>query len=400
MNPTVRSLVLSAVDWDELCPWLKIRKCLQLAFSKRLLLIATVHLLTVSIWLAVAFGWFTVLEDFLKAGSPISAYVPHAVSVLENPTVTNAFSEDVAVFTSDADASLSRFMEDIAENSVLNQEQNLNQEQGQARNQNQGQEETKESVSKISVGAFVNRTFATLYAILSTLALWLTIARLTALKITREYRSSIRAEMKFAVKKIPSVLGALLIIVLGLTLLALPLLLGRLILSYDWFCLASVWAGMTPALLVYSTFLFLILAGCALGIFFIPSVLATENSDAFDAISRSYAYSLQKLLRLPFYLLAVVLFGIPGFLLMVFCVVSILTLYLWGTGAAIFQSPLIQLCLYGFSWTVSAFLFVYFIASFEAVYLLLRRDVDAVELDVVWLPEPQGVPTPKLPNLE
>jgi len=379
-------LILSAVDWDELCPWIQIRKCLQLAFSKRLLFIVTIHLLTVSIWLAAAFGWFSgkkVLEDFLRDGSLISAYVPRPAAFCVNRPSEGISPDEAAGLKEDSPLAL--LVDESAERPVLI---------------SKPEPASAHSASQSSIAVCANRGFSVLYAVLSTLLLWMTIARLTALKISREYRSSIRSEMKFALSKIPSVIGAVFIILAGLFLLSLPLLLGRGFLFWDWFHSAAVWAGLTPLALIYATFFFLILSGCVLGIFFIPSVLVTENSDAFDAISRSYAYSLQSLLRFAFYVLAAILFGVPGFLLMVFCVVSILWLYLFFSGVGIFGSPVIQLCLYGFSWAVSAFLFIYFFSAAQAIYLLLRRDVDSVELDAVWLPEPQGVPIPKLPKLE
>ncbi|MCR5164301.1 MAG: hypothetical protein K6C40_09820, partial [Thermoguttaceae bacterium] len=81
----LRSLILSAVDWDVLCPWLLLRKSLKNAFTFRLLFVTTLHLLVVSLWLAAAFGWFSAsrkVSDFLQTYSPISAYVPHTTEVL------------------------------------------------------------------------------------------------------------------------------------------------------------------------------------------------------------------------------------------------------------------------------------------------------------------------------
>ncbi|MCR5162800.1 MAG: hypothetical protein K6C40_02160, partial [Thermoguttaceae bacterium] len=53
-----------------------------------------------------------------------------------------------------------------------------------------------------------------------------------------------------------------------------------------------------------------------------------------------------------------------------------------------------------FSWVVSAYAFLFFVSAVQGIYLLLRRDVDAVELDAIWLPDPQGVPAPSLPELK
>ena len=152
--------------------------------------------------------------------------------------------------------------------------------------------------------------------------------------------------------------------------------------------------------LIYAAFYFFFLLGAGIGAFFIPSVLVTEHSDAFDALSRSFSYALQRPLRFVFYVLAALFFGVLGLLAMVVFATGILLLYKSSIGVLAVENPASSAMLYAFSWVVSAYFFLFFVSAVEGIYLLLRRDVDAVELDAIWLPDPQGVPTPSLPELK
>ena len=439
MNPTVHSLVLSAVDWDEVCPWLLFRKCLRLAFSFRLLLLTTLHLILVSLWLAAAFGWFTssrTVEDLLKDYSCITAYVPHTQSAFPSGTheirqgtqgaistqlsageipAGNVLSEEktgddlrlemLTVLEMDAPAERTQ-SETVLESPHPSENKtasvpstNIVQPQEDPDASIQGSQTPALSVSApnasaakpYSMGQIVNQICASVYAGISTLLLWVVSARLTALQLTREFRSSFRHELKFAMAQLGSSLTAFFWIALGTFLLALPLLVCRLF-------PANVMVWLMPAALIYAVFYFFFLLGTGLGSFFIPSVLATENSDAFDALSRSCAYALQKPLKLVLYLLAAILFGGLGLCAIVFLVVLIEHLCLTLTGTLPLGGS--SLALYAFSWSVSAWLLLYGFSALQGIYLLLRRDVDAVELENVWLSEPQGVPAPQLPKLE
>lgn len=440
MNPTVHSLVLSAVDWDEVCPWLLFRKCLRLAFSFRLLLLTTLHLILVSLWLAAEFGWFTssrTVEDLLKDYSCITAYVPHTQFVfpsgrhevqkgtlqggltpqlsagelpsgdalLEEKTGDDLRLEMLTVLEMNAQTK-----ETQSETALKSPQPSENEtastpstdpvqpQEGPAANVAEAQTPALSgSIPNASagkpyrIGQIVNQICASAYAGISTLLLWLVSARLTALRLTREFRSSFRHELKFAMAQLGSTLTAFFWIALGMFLLALPLLVCRLF-------PANVMVWLMPAALLYAVFYFFFLLGTGLGSFFIPSVLATENSDAFDALSRSCAYALQKPMKLVLYLLAAILFGGLGLCAIVFLVVLIEYLCLTLTDTLPLGGS--SLALYAFSWSVSAWLLLYGFAAIQGIYLLLRRDVDAVELENVWLPEPQGVPAPQLPKLE
>lgn len=396
----LRSLLLSAVDWDVLCPWLLLRKSLQNAFTFRLLFVTTLNLLVVSLWLAAAFGWFTgskTVGDFLKAYSPISAYVPHTTEVLEDANLTlesellqteqtTPGTDPLAGMKSSSPTPLELFMQENEAETAVDGESSSE----------PLPPETKPALSWQTV---LNRTAAVIYAFLSTLLLWLIVARRMALHVTRGLNVSFRQIFGQIKTQIPAILGAYVFLLIGLAFLALPLLFLRWLtgLAAD----SSVIPGvLTFVGLIYAAFYFFFLLGSAIGAFFIPSVLVTEHSDAFDALSRSFSYALQRPLRFVFYVLAALFFGLLGLLAMVVFATGILLLYKSVVGVCVVANPESATMLYAFSWVVSAYFFLFFVSAVQGIYLLLRRDVDAVELDAIWLPAPQGVPTPSLPELK
>ncbi len=396
----LRSLLLSAVDWDVLCPWLLLRKGLKNAFTFRLLFVTTIHLLIVSLWLATAFGWFTAsrtVSDFLKDYSPISAYVPHSTEVLTDTNLalenellqteqTTPGTDPLAGMNSTTPSPLELFMQKTEAETAA---------EGETPSE-QLPPETKPALGWQTV---LNRTAAVIYAFFSTLLLWLVVARRMAIHVTRGLNVSFRQIFGQTKTQIPAILGAYIFLLIGLAFLALPLLLLR------WLTGLAADSAVIPGILtffglIYAAFYFFFLVGSAIGAFFIPSVLVTEHSDAFDALSHSFSYALQRPLRLVFYVLAALFFGLLGLLAMVVFVTGILLLYKSVIGVLAVENPACAAMLYAFSWAVSAYVFLFFVSAVQGIYLLLRRDVDAVELDVIWLPDPPGVPAPHLPELK
>jgi len=382
------SLLLSAVDWDVLCPWLLLRKSLKNAFTFRLLFLTTIHILLVSLWLAAAFGWFaspSTVSDFLKEYSPISAYVPHAVPVNAN----------LALETELVQAEQPLPGMNVTQPSPLA----LLMEEAEAKAEQQIEQLPPKTGPALSWTGILNRVVAVIYAFFSTLLLWLFVARRMAIHVTRGLNVSFGQIFHQVKNLIPSILSAYAFLLLGLAILALPLLLLR------W--LAGLTAGevfcpgfLTFFGLIYSTFFFFFLLGAGIGGLFIPSVLVTEYSDAFDALSRSFSYALQRPLRFVFYLFVAAFFGLLGLVAMIAFTVGILYFYRFSLGIGMVTNPASSMLLYAFSWAVSAYFFLFSASTVEGIYLLLRRDVDAVELETIWLPDPQGIPAPKLPDLK
>lgn len=446
MTPPVKNLVVSAVDWNELCPWLLFRRCLGLSFSFRLLFFATLHLLICTILLSSAFGLLhtEALSKILERYSLVSSYMPRSTSSAGN---FESFLDEIPAayhdIPSSSELNSAQKQTGVPEQTSA-QKQTVIPEQTSALEQNftsgkipetpvpgaSGASETEiasqqtpfskmmsaesldfkrvheknpfvfrvfskpeKTPKSLLIGAFVYRFFAVTYTLFTTILFWMLTARLAAIRIAREVRVYLFQELKFAFSRFPAVLAAAFFLVSGCALILAPLWLCGFLSEMPLAC-------VTPFLLIYAVFAFFFLAGAVLGIPFVLSVFMTENSDVFDALSRSYAYALQKPLNFLFYLLAALFFGVLGLHGAALCVGLTAHLYVSVLNVSVSASSMMETMLLAFSWAVSAFLFLYASAAWQGIYMLLRRDVDGVELNVVWLPSPQDVPVPKLPDLK
>jgi hypothetical protein len=145
--------------------------------------------------------------------------------------------------------------------------------------------------------------------------------------------------------------------------------------------------------------------------------ISAEGTDAFGALSHAYSYVYQRPLRYLCYTVIGALAGVLGWYLVTLFAYWIIDLSRWGiswgsgvnqlalvegyesmgrvadTGAAIilFWTNCLNLLAYGF-------IFSYFWTSTTTIYFLLRRLVDATELDEVFMPGDQakhGLPSLK-----
>lgn len=414
MNPTVHPLLLSAIDWDLVCPWLLFRKCLRMAFSFRLLFFTTLHLLIMTLWIVSAFGGFShfrtvqdVLHDpisLIWAQKPADSVEINAF--LQEDSLSQSYpgaSTQVPAIQENAVTPFGKMMaEEFSETATENEVETMPDTVSEMVSESEERGMIVPILTKpepLTAWGMTNRVLAVVYSLLGTLFWVMTITRMSALKIARDKRSYLRTETRFTLSRFGTVLSAFFMMCVGITLLGLPLVLCR-------FLPLSVLAWMTAPALIYTVFYSIFLIGTILGTLFIPCALMTENSDTFDALSRSYAYVIQRPLRFVFYLLAACVFGALGFVAIK--ALTVLVVYVF-TGLSAFSlaehsaqqaGVVVGLFVETLKWVIFAYIVVYFVSMIQGMYLLLRRDVDAEELEVIWLPEMPGIPAPKLPELK
>lgn len=195
---------------------------------------------------------------------------------------------------------------------------------------------------------------------------------------------------------------------IGMVLIALPIgLLGLLARSsLGLLLLFLVW----PLFLMGGLLMVLLLLGLLFGWPLMWSTISTEGTDAFDALSRSYAYVFQRPLHYLFYVIVAGILGWLGWLLvseftagvvwLTYCAAS------WGGGVSVTQiaqktaelGTLGKLGAAGIyfwigcvKWFAVSYLLSYFWTTSSAIYLLLRRGVDGEETDKVSLEEDEPV---------
>jgi hypothetical protein len=230
------------------------------------------------------------------------------------------------------------------------------------------------------------------------------IARAAIVQLGLRRRVGLGDAFSFACRNWIALFGAPTLPLVGIVAIAIPFVVIGLLLRLD--------AGVALAGVLWAILLLpgLLMAMLSVGLMFgwplMWGAVAADNTDAFDAISRSYAYTFQRPIHYLYYVLCASLLSVCGWLLAWWFVESIVALCYWGVSWGSGGERLLEIQqgmsghrseempftfwlgarLIAFSVglvraTASAFSFSYFWCAFAAIYLLLRRDTDQTELD-------------------
>jgi hypothetical protein len=250
------------------------------------------------------------------------------------------------------------------------------------------------------------------------------ISRIAAVHVARDEKISVRQAIRFSIGKFLSFLFAPLIPLLIVVVIGLVLAAGGALLYIPWI----------GPILVGALFFLALLAGCIITLVLIGTIggfnlmyptIAVEGSDSFDAISRSFSYVYARPWRMLFYTLVAVIYGALTYLfvrLFVFVLLAVthyfVGLLLWGQpniywhglgdAAAMWPPPDLFALTYpiayeGLKWSESiaatliafwvylvigilgAFIISFYFSANTVIYYLMRREVDATELDDVYI---------------
>jgi hypothetical protein len=252
-----------------------------------------------------------------------------------------------------------------------------------------------------------------------TLAVWAffggAITRVAAVRLACDERVSLGASLRHARSKWGAYFAAPLFPLIGVFLAAIfPCLLGLLLHVGAGILLASlVW----PLALLCGLVMAVLLLGLVFGWPLMWATISVEGIDSFDALSRSYAYVFQRPLRYLFYAAVAAVFGALGWILVSNFAAAVIALTYWGAGWGLGGNVqqmvaeggeglgavgigIIQFWVGCVKLLAVGFLYSYFWTASTAIYFLLRRDVDATEMDEVFLEEDEDQQTYGLPPLK
>ncbi len=371
-NDTIR-----AIAWSEIFPWLKIVRAFRTAITARALVLGAIGiLLTVSGWAGVgklcgtdtyATGW---LEPF--TGCPwlaITDEVPDRPS-LPIPAATPAQPMDENPVSAVWSQLTSPALEGLA-------------------------------YTGISIRAVAAVLLCGVWAV----AVWAlfggAICRIAAVDIAADEQVGLFASLRYAVRKWPSYFAAPLMPVGGVVLATIPLVVLGWIMHFN---VGLLLGGILwPLVLVASLLMTLLLLGLLFGWPLMWGTISAEGTDSFDALSRSYAYTFQRPLHYLFYAAVAGFIGWLGWLLVRNFAAGVVWLGYWGAGwgcgeariTEIINSELSGTAALG-AWLIRffaecvkllavGFLYSYFWSAATIIYFLLRRHVDATEMDEVYL---------------
>lgn len=239
--------------------------------------------------------------------------------------------------------------------------------------------------------------------------------RMVVLRLTIDEHVSWRGASSFARSRWSSYFGAPIFPLFGIAVAAVPIALLGLVAKLD---VGVLIAGILwPLALLGGLFMTLLLVGLAFGWPLMWSTISTEGTDSFDALGRAYAYVYQRPLHLLFYVLVALVTGALGFVFVAAFATVVLHCTEWAASWGASSVRINEVTVAGLdsgvgrvgSWLiwfwknavvtlVVAFPIAFLWSAATAIYLLLRRSVDAAEMDEVELD--QGDERYGMPPLE
>jgi hypothetical protein len=259
--------------------------------------------------------------------------------------------------------------------------------------------------------------FGSVWSIFVWSFLGLAITRVSLLRLTRNEYSGLDDAFEFAFDKWLTAAIAVGIPLAAVFLLCIPNFLIGLLMGFDvgvvvvgviWFVVLGVAAIMA-----------LLLLGLMFGWPLIISSVAAESQNAFDAMTRAYAYTFQKPINYLSYVLVAILFGGICWIIVATLTDGVLDLAYWSTSLGANRTTtnrmdevrgfldvslvntdgknpsgtleagrgIIGLWNSMLKTLAAAFIYGLFWCMAAAIYLLLRQDVDETEMDEVFINE-------------
>ena len=412
-------VALKAIRWSEIFPWLAIGKSLRLAVSPRLLVFgAAALLLTLAGWFAIAAvfrhdiplndSWCDAFANrnvwqVIDGGVPNRPLTIHAWPFvayeaqgpekwLVPPSVLEGTPNAPPVPLPGARYTLSRPVLQLFSLVVPSSDRPL------------------------SATDFL----AVLLSCFWSLAVWAyfgaAISRVAAVELAVGERVGWGASLRWVLRKWPAYFAAPLLPMIGVAIAAAPIVVLGLLMKLDFF--VAVAGLIWPLALAAGLVMTLLLVGVLLGWPLMWATISVEGTDSFDAISRSYAYVLQRPFRYLTYVVIAVIVGWAGWIVVENIAAAVIWLAAWAASWGIGNQPgsfphnLDTSSLGHFGAVLIAFwngcvkllalgyLFSYFGVATTAVYYQIRRDVDARETDEVFLDADQSERGFGLPRIQ
>ncbi len=394
--------MLRTVAWSEICPWLCIFRTFRLAVGFRILVMGAVGILLTVIGWGLLGRIFYVTEDNLVSTSWLKPYA-------ESPwqQLTSLVPDEPMIIRSSQPLYLSALPYNYEEPTYpltyslffLNRPL----QEGLGRD--------------INLRGLICLIFCGLWST----AVWsffgAAICRIVAVQMAANERVSWISAFRHAGGKFIAYFSAPLIPLAGAALAALPIVVLGLIMYPGGFGVvlsALIW----PLLLILGLIMTLLLLGLFFGWPLMWGTISAESTDSFDALSRSYAYLFQAPLQYLFYAFVAAVFGALGWIFVQNFAAGIIWLTYWSAswGAtsdqiqAIMPGGNISGIGYAGAWLVRfwtgcvkllavGYIFSFFWTASVAIYFLMRRTVDATEMDEVFLEADESEKPAALPTI-
>jgi hypothetical protein len=264
------------VAWTELFPWLILVRAVRIALMARVILLGALGIV------ATVLGWWLLSELFARSNDPVINFWQDVT----NYWVTKPFWVDISSHS--------------AHEVILSATEYL-------------------IHAPVAIWQFMTRPFlemfhgdrtASGFVFLLLCGIWEllvwglvggAITRIAALKFTRDEAPGIIAALKHAARKLPSYSLPPLVAIIWAGVFAVQLVVIGFAMRLDFFALL---AGIFwPFVLLLGLLMAILLLGALAGWPLMWATVSVEGTDAFDALSRSFAYTYHRPLRLLWYVL-------------------------------------------------------------------------------------------------
>lgn len=379
--------VLRAVSWRDVCPWLLIFRSFRIAIAPHVLLLAMAGTLLVP--LGWRFADLLFVEDEVAAPAAGDRdRIAESLSDAELNFVAEQYNHWPAQHASPridepqqlAAVYIHRFVEPFM----------------------------RLFDPRVTASQFAYFLFGGLWTLLVWAFFGGAITRSAVMRLGCEERVSLRASLKFALKRLRFYFSAPVSPLIGVLVCAAFVFVAGLLMKLDIgvVLVAILWFLVLLAGFVMALLLLGLLAGWPLS----WGNVSADGGDSFEALQHIYDYPLKRPLHLLFYLLVALLFGHLCWWLVDLFADAILNLSYWatswGTGnkrmfgeiltaeeppqsgaLLVFGNDILQFWTNVIRTVVMAFVFGFFWCAVSAIYLVLRLNVEEKEFDEIYLEE-------------
>ena len=220
------------------------------------------------------------------------------------------------------------------------------------------------------------------------------ICRIVAVRLTVNESESTVNLLRFIRKRGIGFVSSIIILSLGIFCCFLPLKITGWLMAVP--VLNYVIAILFPIPLLFAFLTVVLALGLAVGWMLLFAAVSTDGSDGFDAISRMFSYIFQRPLHYVLYWICCGVLGWLGFLLVQFLTYA--TIHLCWNVTLDNHDFLVSFWLTIVLSLPVAYAFAWFWTSSIAIYLLLRRSVDATPFSEVYRVAPPKMRT--LPTIK
>ncbi len=280
------------IAWGELFPWLILARCVRIALMARVLALSTVGLIAMTLgWQLI--GWvFSASEDPVVANWQKSA-------VMSSRGVSNTSADLVSPWVWESSKEFSIALEARSADAIFTSASSALAEAPLAMWLYLTRPFIEMFQHKLTPVGFLQLLLCGVWELLVWGVIGGAITRIAALKFTRDEAPGLVTAVKHSLSKLPSYSLAPLIALAGAAVFAVQLMLLGFLMRID---LLAMIAGIAwPFVLLLGLMMAILLIGALVGWPLMWATVSVEGTDAFDALSRSYAYTYQRPWRLLWY---------------------------------------------------------------------------------------------------